>query len=187
MCVNHFSQVNPELFGIPWAVACQIPLSMRLPKQEYWSGLSFPSPGDLSTQGLNLGLLHCRQILYHMSHQGSPIIGDWKAKVGSQEIPRVPGKFSLWIQNEAGQRLTEFCLENALVIANTSSNHTREDSTHGHHQMVNTKIRLIIFFAAKVEKLYIVSKNKTRSWLWLRSWTPYYQIQTQIEESRENR
>ena len=38
----------------------------------------------------------------------------------------------------------------------------------------------------KMEKLYIVNKNKTRSWLWLRSWTPYCQIQTQIEESREN-
>ena len=38
----------------------------------------------------------------------------------------------------------------------------------------------------KVEKLYIVNKNKTRSWLWLNSWTPYYQIQTEIEESREN-
>ena len=39
----------------------------------------------------------------------------------------------------------------------------------------------------KMEKLYTVNKNKTRSWLWLRSWAPYYQIQTQIEESRENR
>ena len=39
----------------------------------------------------------------------------------------------------------------------------------------------------KMEKLYPVTKNKTRSWLWLRSWTPYYQIQTEIEESRENR
>ena len=39
----------------------------------------------------------------------------------------------------------------------------------------------------KMEKLYTVNKNKTRTWLWLRSWTPYYQIQTQIEESRENR
>ena len=38
----------------------------------------------------------------------------------------------------------------------------------------------------KMEKLYTVTKNKTRSWLWLRSWTPYYQTQTQIEESREN-
>ena len=38
----------------------------------------------------------------------------------------------------------------------------------------------------KMKKLYIVNKNKTRNWLWLRSWTPYYQIQTQVEESREN-
>ena len=47
------------------------------------------------------------------------IIGDWNAKVGSQEKPRVTGKFGLGVQNEAGQRLTEFCQGNALVIANT--------------------------------------------------------------------
>ena len=61
------------------------------------------------------------------------IIGDWNAKVGSQETPGVTGKFGLGVQNEAGQRLIEFCQENALVIANTSSNNTKEDSTHGHH------------------------------------------------------
>ena len=47
------------------------------------------------------------------------IIGDWNAKVGSQETPGVTGKFGLGIQNEAGQRLIEFCQESALVIANT--------------------------------------------------------------------
>ena len=47
------------------------------------------------------------------------IIGDWNAKVGSQETPRVTGKFGLGVQNEAGQRLIEFCQENAWVIANT--------------------------------------------------------------------
>ena len=47
------------------------------------------------------------------------IIGDWNAKVGSQEIPGVTDKFGLGVQNEAGQRLTEFCQENALVIVNT--------------------------------------------------------------------
>ena len=46
------------------------------------------------------------------------IIGDWNAKVKSQEIPGVTGKFGLGIQNEAGQRLTEFCQENILVITN---------------------------------------------------------------------
>ena len=47
------------------------------------------------------------------------IIGDWNAKVGSQEIPGVTGKFALGVQNKAGQRLIEFCQENALVITNT--------------------------------------------------------------------
>ena len=47
------------------------------------------------------------------------IIGDWNAKVGSQETLGVTGKFGLGMQNEAGQRLTEFCQENALVITNT--------------------------------------------------------------------
>ena len=47
------------------------------------------------------------------------IIGDWNAKVGSQEPPGVTGKFGLRIRNEAGQRLIEFCQENALVIPNT--------------------------------------------------------------------
>ena len=47
------------------------------------------------------------------------IIGDWSAKVGSQKIPGVTGKFGLGVWNEAGQRLIEFCQENALVIANT--------------------------------------------------------------------
>ena len=77
------------------------------------------------------------------------IIGNWNAKVGSQETPGVTGKCGLGVQDEAGQRLIEFCQENTLVIATPSSNNTREDSTHGHHQMFNTKIRLIIFFAAK--------------------------------------
>ena len=77
------------------------------------------------------------------------IIGDWNAIVGSQETPEVTGKFGLGVWNEAWQRLIEFCQENALVITTASSSNTKEDSTHGHHQIVNTKIRLIIFFAAK--------------------------------------
>ena len=89
------------------------------------------------------------------------IIGDWNAKVGSQETPGITGKFCLGVQNEAGQRLIEFCQENALVIANQtpSSSNTRE-TTHGHHQMANTEIRLIIFFAAKYgEALYSQQKQ----------------------------
>ena len=82
------------------------------------------------------------------------------AKVGDQEISGVTGKFGLGVQNDAGQRLIEFCQKNALVIADTSSNNTREDSSHGHHWMVSTKIRLIIFFAVKDgEALYSQQKQ----------------------------
>ena len=88
------------------------------------------------------------------------IIGDWNAKVGSQEIPGVTGKFGLGVQNEAGERLTDFCQENALVITKTLCHITRDDSTCGHHQMVNTEIKLIILFAAKDgEALYSQQKQ----------------------------
>ena len=88
------------------------------------------------------------------------IIGDWNAKVESQETPGVTGKFGLGIRNEAEQRLIEFCQVNALVIAPPSFKNTREDSTHGHHQMVNTKIRMILFLAAKDgEALYSQQKQ----------------------------
>ena len=67
------------------------------------------------------------------------IIGDWNAKVESQETPGVTGKFGLGMQNEAGQRLIEFCQENALVIANTlCQQHKRRlytwTSSDGQHQ-----------------------------------------------------
>ena len=74
------------------------------------------------------------------------IIEECNAKIGSQEIPGVIGKFGLGVQNEAEQRLIEFWQKNDW---SSSSNNTREDSKLGHHQMVNTKIRLIIFFASK--------------------------------------
>ena len=56
-------------------------------------------------------------------------------------------KFGLGVQNEAGQGLTEFCQKN--VIEKNSSNNTRDNSTHGNQQMINTEIRLSIFFAAE--------------------------------------
>ena len=88
------------------------------------------------------------------------IIGDWNAKAGSQEIPGLTGKFGLGVQNEAGQRLIEFCQENALVIANTLFQKHKRRLYIGHHQMVSIEIRLIIFFAAKDgEALYSQQKQ----------------------------
>ena len=79
-----------------------------------------------------------------------------ECKSRSQEIPGVTGKLGLRVENEAGQRLTEFCQENTLIIAHN----TREDSMHRRHQMVNTEIRLIQFFSAKDgEALYSQQKQ----------------------------
>ena len=66
-CAQSLSRVR--LFGIPWNVALQAPLSMGFSRQEYWRRLPFPSPSDLPNPGIEPGLLHCRQMLYHLSHQ----------------------------------------------------------------------------------------------------------------------
>ena len=60
--------------AMPWTAAHQAPLSMEFSRQEYWSGLPFPSPGDLLNPGTEAGLLHCRQILYLLSPQGSYLL-----------------------------------------------------------------------------------------------------------------
>ena len=107
------------------------------------------------------------------------IIGDWNAKVGSWETPGVTGKFGLGVQNEAGQRLIEFLQENTLVIANTLfQKHKGRLYTWTSTRWSTPKPDWLYSLQPKMEKLYTVNKNKTRSWLWLRSWTPYYQIQT---------
>ena len=87
------------------------------------------------------------------------ILGDWNAKVGSQETPEVTGKFGLGLQNEAGQRLIEFFRENTLVIANTLFQQHKRTlytwmSPYGQHQNYSLQ--------PKMEKPYTVSRNKTR-------------------------
>ena len=78
--------------------------------------------------------------------------------MGSQTIAGVTGKFGLGVQNEVVQRLT--LLPREHTGHSKHPNNTRGDSTHGHHQMVNTEIRLIIFFAAKDgEALYSQQKQ----------------------------
>ena len=91
------------------------------------------------------------------------IIGNWNAKIGSQEILGVTGKFGLGVQNEAEQRLTEFCQGSALVITNTVFQKHKRRLYTWTSPVVKSEIRLIIFFASKMEKRYTVSKNKTRS------------------------
>ena len=89
------------------------------------------------------------------------IIGDGNTKIGSQEIPGITGKFGLGVKNEAGEKANKILTREYTGHRKApSSNNTREDSIHGHHQMVNTKIRLFIFFAAKDgEALYSQQKQ----------------------------
>ena len=88
------------------------------------------------------------------------IIGDWNAKVGSQETSGVKDKFDLGVQNEVVHRITEFCQENALVIAITLFQQHKRSLYTWTSPDVNTEIRLIIFFAAKDgEALYSQQKQ----------------------------
>ena len=106
------------------------------------------------------------------------IIGDRNVKVGSHKISGLPGNFGIGVQNEAGQRLMEFCQENALLKANTLY---KQDKRRLHMDITRwstQKSDWLYSLFLKIEKLYTVSKNKTKSWLWLRSWAPYCQIET---------
>ena len=92
------------------------------------------------------------------------IIGDWNAKVGSQETPGVTGKFGLGMQNEVGQRLIAFCQENAMIIANTLfQQHKRRlytwISPDGQHQ---NQIDYILC-SQRWRSSILSQKNKTRS------------------------
>ena len=98
------------------------------------------------------------------------IIGDWNAKVEIQEAPEVTGKFWLGVQNEAGQRLIEFCQENALVIANTLfQQHKRRlytwTSPDGEHQ--NQIEYILCFLLLKVNSVLSLNMDLT-------SLTPFF-------------
>ena len=105
-------------------------------------------------------------------------IGDWNAKVGSQEIPGVTGKFGLRVQNEAGQRLTVLPREctgrSKRPLPTTQRTTLHMDIT----RWSTLKSDWLYSLQPKMEKHYTVSKSETKSWMWLRSWTPYCKIQT---------
>ena len=91
------------------------------------------------------------------------IIGDCNVKVGSQETPGVTCKFGLGIRNEAGQRLIEFCQENALVITNTLFQQHKRTLHVDITRWSTPKSDCLYSLQPKMEKLYTVSKNKTGS------------------------
>ena len=98
------------------------------------------------------------------------IIGGWNAKVGSQETPGVTGKFGLGVRNEAGQRLIQFCQENAQVIANTLfQQHKRRLYTWTSPDGQQRNQIDYILCSRRWSSFVQSEKNKTGSWLWLSS------------------
>ena len=91
-----FAQSCPTL-ATPWTIAHQPPLSKGFPRQEYWSRLPFPSPGDLPDPGINPGLLHCRWILFWLSYDWhittSPETGFCHIWMGERVSPYLLGQF----------------------------------------------------------------------------------------------
>ena len=133
-----------RLFETPWTVAYQAPLTMGFSRQEYWSGLPHHPKCPFHHRRLECKTRKTRDTWSNRQVWCWSI--KWSRAKASRVFPR-----------------EHWSLQTA------SSNNTREDSTCEHHQMVSTEIRLILFFAAKMEKFYTGSKNKTGNWVGLRS------------------
>ena len=133
-----------QLFATPWTIACQAPLSMEFSRQEYWSAFLFPSPGHLLDPGLNSGLLHCRQTIYHLSQYTSANVKLQSPALGRDphnRVGRVSGlQRSGWTTctpgaQKSGQKLPERCRvsvpwEEATAVSPSSvANSTQQDSS----------------------------------------------------------
>ena len=81
------AQSSLDFLPSAWPVACQAPLSMKILQARILEWVAMPSSRVFPTQGLNAGLLHCRWILYHLSHKGSPRILEWVAYRFSKDLP----------------------------------------------------------------------------------------------------
>ena len=109
-----------QLFATPWTVARQAPLSMEFSRQEYWNGLPFSSPGHILDPGIETGLLNCRQILNHLSYQGSP------SKVVAWAIWGIFMQFS-WVSPMLINYLFSSCLSFSIGSLNKELKGYREN------------------------------------------------------------
>ena len=200
----------------PMDCSRQLPPSMEFSRQEYWSGLPFPSPGDLPNPGIEPGS-------FALQADSLPFVPPKKPQnttYGNTENIYVhicarpfrtntPKKCPFHYKGlECKSRKSRNTWNNRQIWpwnmewsrAKINRVLPRKCTGHSKHPLPTTQEKTlhmdIIRWSAlksdwlyslqpKIEKLYTVNKNKTRSWLWIRSWTSYCQIQTEIEESRE--
>ena len=114
MIVKLFSCVR--LSATPWTIAYHAPPSMGFSRQEYWGGLPFPSPGDHPDPWIELGLLHCRQMLYCLSHQGSVLkLNTQKTKIMAS------GPITPWQID--GETVTDFIFWGSKVTSDGDCSH----------------------------------------------------------------
>ena len=156
---------------------CLIILFVRFSRQEYWSGLPFPSPVDHILSELSTKTRPSWMALHGTAHSFTEL------DKAVAHVIRLVSFLWLWfsecrVQNEARQRLIEFCQENELVIANNLFQQHEKTLHMDITRWSTLKSDWLYSLQPKMEKLYTVSKSKTGSWLWLRSWIPYCQIQT---------
>ena len=201
------------LFATPWTIACQTPLSMEFSKQEYWSGLPVPTPGEYS-QPKDQTRISCigRCIVQHWATWEALTTRDltpWRPARPSRTNTQKKKRSFHYRGLECKSRKSRNTWSNSQIWSwstewgRSKANRVlpREHTSHRKHPLPATQEKTLHMditrwptpksdwlysLQPKMKKLYTVSKNKTRSWLWLRSWTPYCQIQTSIEESRGN-
>ena len=181
-----------RLFATPWTVAYQAPPSMGFSRQEYWSGLPFPSPGYLPNPGIEPGSPAFQADALTSEPPGKPTPSRTNTPKRCHFHYRGLECKSMKSRNTWSNR--QICPWNMeWSRAKTNRVLPRKCTGHSKHSLPTTQEKTLHMditrwstlksdwlysLQPKREKLYIVNKNKTRSWLWLRSWTPYYQIQT---------
>ena len=148
------------LFAILWNAALQAPPSMGRPRQKYWSGLPSPPPGDLPDPGIE----HGPPALQADSSLSEP---PWEDRFKASSLVNYPHDFwKIFHPLHPSIHPVVHLLSQKLTL---QMNITRWSIP---------KSDWLYSLLLKMEKLYTVSKNKTRGWLWLTSRTPYCQIQT---------
>ena len=166
-CCCLVAKSQPTLFD-PTDYSLPVSSVLGSPRQKYWSVLPFPPPGDSQPRdwtGVSCDSCIGRWIFYHES-PGKLLLNAYS----------ITYSYCLWFRSRPYNPVFEI-MYIRLMLTHVPT--TQEKTLHMDITRWSTlKSDWLYSFQPKMEKLYTVSKNKTRSWLWLGSWTPYCQIQT---------